>query len=157
MRQLTFAHERGARRAPIPAGPYARLGAQTTALRAAKRAADVSDAGKRAALRALRKDLAHYICALGVDAEFQASDFWSWLNEVGRAPSVPASRGGLDPRACGALFVALVRDGVLVRVGVRANAGCRATGYHSTPRAVYRVALLDFSGFLRGGEQEEAA
>lgn len=130
MTQLTFADA-----APRVATDDERRRAAAEAVALAGRLVDSPDEAVAAEIDRLEAELLAYVRALGVGAEFQAADFTRHLSEVGRAPD-PAL---IDARRSGGLFVRLSRAGAIKAVGYRVNAGCRATGYHATPRTVWRV------------------
>jgi hypothetical protein len=80
-----------------------------------------------------------YVRIHEVGHEFQAIDFSHW------ASAQPQYDDDIDLRSSGGMFRTMVNAGVLEQIGFRNNGGNKKTGYHGTPRAVYRTAHLDYS------------
>lgn len=87
----------------------------------------------------LRWLLWDYVRSHGVGHEFQAIDFSH------HAAQQPQYESDINLKSSGGMFKAMVNAGVLEQIGFRNNGGNKETGYHGTPRAVYRVTHLDFS------------
>ncbi len=129
MRQLTFGEP------PRAATEPERRRAAVSAIAIAESVATSDSPARDGALRLLEADLEEFLAGLGPGAEFQSSDFTAWLERNQRSPDPDV----LDPRCSGGLIVRLFRRGRIEPVGIRPNGGCRETGYHSTPRRVWRV------------------
>lgn len=87
----------------------------------------------------------------GPGARFQSVDFCKWLEaEGGGMPDGDT----LDPRSIGGLMGPLVRGGLIRRSGYAPDGGDDARNRHSTVRAVWLIAHLDFASI---GWGEEAA
>ncbi len=93
------------------------------------------------ALLLFREQLWRYVCIHGLGHEFQAIDFSTWLIKQDPHPD-PCD---IDARATGGLFIGMVNAGVLEKIGYRSNGGDKDRNYNASPRAVYRVALLDYT------------
>ena len=80
-----------------------------------------------------------YVRTRGIGAEFQAIDFSHWASKQ------PQYEDDVDLRSTGGMFRAMTNAGILEQIDFRNNGGNKETGYHGTPRAVYRVMHLDYS------------
>ena len=80
-----------------------------------------------------------FVRTSGVGAEFQAVDFSHWAAEQ------PQFEPDIDLRSTGGMFQAMANAGILESCGYKNNGGNKKTGYHGTPRKVYRVIHLDYS------------
>lgn len=87
----------------------------------------------------LRWLLWDYVRTHGVGHEFQAVDFSH------HAVKQPQYESDIDLRSTGGMFRAMVNAGILEQIGIRNNGGNKETGYHGTPRAVYRAIHLEHS------------
>lgn len=120
---------------PIPLDVHRRAEHELV-LEEARASADGSEWGPRDdAIASVRAHLENFIRRLGVGATFQAVDFTRWMTESNLWPGADV----YDRRSTGGHFVQLLKAGVLESVGAKPNGGCKASGYNSTIRSVWRI------------------
>lgn len=105
----------------------------------------------------LKADLFQFLKERGVGVLIQAVDFTNWL-DAGHGHRRPSD---VDLRVLGALFLRLIKVGLLTHTGYGPNGGGGGTNYNSTARPIYRINELNaaktgwFSGAIGPARAEQ--